>query len=137
MIYEGLLLPSYLFFYASFSPYVFVWQLSLEVFYKVFLSFLFFMFHVSALDCFEIYFIDFAIIIVPFSPLYSLQPCTPPPTSNLLLLSSCPWIIHISSLASPFPVLSLSTSLSILYLSFVLLIPCTFSPVLPLPPPHL
>ena len=39
-----------------------------------------------------------------FSPLYSPPPCTLPP-SNIPPLSSCPWIIHVSSLASPFPIL--------------------------------
>ena len=42
-----------------------------------------------------------------FSPLYSPPPCTLPP-SNIPPLSSCPWIIHVSSLASPFPILFLT-----------------------------
>ena len=33
-----------------------------------------------------------------FSPLYVLHPVSPPPASPFL--SSCPWVIHISSLAS-------------------------------------
>ena len=50
----------------------------------------------------KIYFIDYAIIVVPFSPHYSSPPCTPllpsfPP------FSSRPWVIHIHSLASTFP----------------------------------
>ena len=42
-----------------------------------------------------------------FSTLYSPPPCTPlpPPFSHL---SSCPWVVHISSLASPFPILLLT-----------------------------
>ena len=35
-----------------------------------------------------------------FSPLYLPPPCTPP----VPLTSSCPWVVHISSLASPFPI---------------------------------
>ena len=43
-----------------------------------------------------------------FSPLYSPQPCTslPPASPDL---SSCPWVIHISSLAFPFPLLFLTS----------------------------
>ena len=39
-------------------------------------------------------------------PLYSPLPCTPPPT-RVPPFSSCPWVVHISSLASPFPTLFL------------------------------
>ena len=53
---------------------------------------------------FKIYFIDYAITVVPFfPPLYSPLPCTSPP--SFPHLTSCPWVIHISSLASPFPIL--------------------------------
>ena len=82
---------------------------------------------------FLIYFIDYAITIVPFSPLYSPPHCTPPSTCIPPPLSSCPWVIHISSLASTFPILTFS--LSIFYLPFMLLILCTFSRSLPLPLP--
>ena len=44
-----------------------------------------------------------------FLPLYSPPPCTPPPTSIPFPLSSCPWVVHISSLASPFPILFLTS----------------------------
>ena len=44
-----------------------------------------------------------------FSPHYSPPPCTPLPPSFPPALSSCPWIIYISSLASPFPILSLTS----------------------------
>ena len=63
---------------------------------------------------FLIYFIDYAITVAPFSHLYSLMPCTPPPTRIPPSLSSCPWVVHINSLASTFP---------ILYLTY----PCLFS----------
>ena len=43
-----------------------------------------------------------------FSPLYSSPPCTPLPPL-LLHLSSCPWVMHISSLASPFTMLFLTS----------------------------
>ena len=57
---------------------------------------------------FKIYFIDYAITVVPFLPLYSPLPCMPPPTC-IPLFSSCPWVIHISSLASTFPILFLTS----------------------------
>ena len=41
-----------------------------------------------------------------FSPLSPPPPCIP--TSSIPLLSSCPWIVQISSLASPFPILFLT-----------------------------
>ena len=42
-----------------------------------------------------------------FSPFHSPLPCTAP--SSLPPIGSCPWIIHISSLASPFPILFLTS----------------------------
>ena len=65
-------------------------------------------------DClFKIYFIDYAITLAPFfSHLYSPPLCIPLPPS-FPHLRSCPWVIHIRSLVSPFP---------ILYLTF----PCIF-----------
>ena len=65
-------------------------------------------------EFFLLYFIDYAIrVVLLFSPLYSPLPCKPPPII-IPHLSSCPWVIHISSLASLFP---------ILFLTF----PCLFS----------
>ena len=66
----------------------------------------------------------------PFIPLHPAH--TLPPTFSPF--SSCPWVVHITSLASTFPILFL-TPLSIFYLPFMLLIPCTFPP--PPPPPLL
>ena len=58
--------------------------------------------------------------------------CSPPPCTLLPPAfpspSLYPWVIHVSSLASPFPILFL-TSPSILYLPFMLCLPCTFSPI--------
>ena len=88
------------------------------------LPFYFFLFSFIS---FLIYFIEYAITVVPFPGLYSPPPCTPflltfPP------FSSCPWVVHISSLAS-YTILTLP--LSIFYLPFMLLIPCTFYPISP------
>ena len=66
-----------------------------------------------------------------FSLLYSPPIYTPLPPS-FPHLSSCPWVIHLSSLASPFYIQFLTTPISILYLPFMLL-PCTFSPFSDLP----
>ena len=76
-------------------------------------------------------FIDYAITVVPFSPLHSTPSCTPPP-SHIPPYSSCPWVILKSSLAATFPTL---------FLPF----PCLFStyhlcylfsiPLPPSPPP--
>ena len=54
----------------------------------------------------KVYFIDYAITVVPifFSHL-STSAVHPPPSLMSPALSSCPWVIHIRSLASPFPIL--------------------------------
>ena len=76
---------------------------------------------------FKIYFIDYAITVVPFPPLIPLCPAHPlPPTFPPY--SSCLWVIHISSLASTFPTLFLTS-------------PCPFSTyhlcfLFPVPSPH-
>ena len=61
-----------------------------------------------------------------FIPLHPTRPSPP--------LISCLWVVHISSLASTFPILFLTPPPpSIFYLPFMLLILCTFPPSLPLP----
>ena len=78
----------------------------------------------------NIYFIDYAITVVPiFLPLppstWYLIPSGNPP------LSSYSWVMHISSLATPFPILFLTSPCLLSVYQFVLLNPCTFSPILP------
>ena len=47
---------------------------------------------------FKVYFIDYAITVVPFfSPLYSAPLCTPP-LSSISPLRSYPWVVHTSFL---------------------------------------
>ena len=58
---------------------------------------------------FKIYFIDYAITVVPSFLLYTPF-CPAPPLPALPPLSSCPWVIHIISLASSFPILFLTSS---------------------------
>ena len=84
---------------------------------------------------FKIYFINYAITVVPIFPLCPAPPSTSIPSTNSLSLSSCPWVMHISSLASPFPTLYLTYPCLFCTYQFVLLIPCTFSLFSPLPLP--
>ena len=65
--------------------------------------------------------------------------CLPPPQtlipSSYPPPSSCPWVMHISSLASPFHIPFLTSPCILCTYQFMLLNPCTFSPILPLSPP--
>ena len=79
-------------------------------------------------------FIDYAITVVPFPPFTQLHPANPlPPT--VPPYSSCPWVIHISSLASTFPRLFLPSPYfpPMIYATFSLYL----SPLFPLPTPLL
>ena len=80
--------------------------------------------------CLFLIYFDYAITVVPFPSLYSPSCCTPLPPA-FSPLSSCPRVIHRSSSTSTFPILFFTSS-SILYLPFMLLTCCTFSPI-PLP----
>ena len=84
---------------------------------------------------FNTYFIDYAITVVPIFPL-----CAPPPgtpiSSSHPLFSSYPWVIHFSSLATPFPTLFLTSPCLFCTYQFLLFNPYTFLPTLPLPPPN-
>ena len=53
-----------------------------------------------------LYFIDYAFTVLPFFPFVSLHP-VPLFPSAILPLSSCPWVVHVNSLASSFPILFL------------------------------
>ena len=82
----------------------------------------------------KVYFVDYAIMVVPFfstlfpSALYPMPPSFPH-------LSSRPWVVHISSLASPFPMLYLTSScLCCTYLlCFLFSVPFPPSALLPHP----
>ena len=68
-----------------------------------------------------------------FPPLYLPPPCTTPPTSiPLTPLSSCSWIIHISSLAYPFPILFLTSPCLFLTYHLCFVFPVPFLPFFPL-----
>ena len=75
-----------------------------------------------------LYFVDCAITVVPF--FFSF--CTPHlaspfPPATPLPFSSYPWVIHVSSLASPFPILFLTSSS--LFCSYQLCMIPTHSPL--------
>ena len=79
------------------------------------------------------YFIDHAITVflvfltfIPLCPVHPLPPSFPQ-------LTSCPWVIHINCLASPFPILFLTSPVYFVPTN-MLLIPCTFSLILSPPP---
>ena len=74
---------------------------------------------------FFLYCIDYTIPVVPvFVPLPP-PPGIPFPSSNPLL-SSCPWVMHLSSLASPFPVLFLTSPCLFCSYQLCFLIPTPF-----------
>ena len=67
----------------------------------------------------------------PFTPLRPTHPLPP----SFPAFSSCPWVIHISSLTSPFPILFLPSPclFSTYHLCYLFSVP--FLPFLPLPLP--
>ena len=81
---------------------------------------------------FVIYFVDYAITVVPFSPPLFPSTLHTPPICLPSALSSHPWVVHISSLASPFPILFLPSPclFSTIYATYS---PVPFSPLSPSP----
>ena len=65
--------------------------------------------------------------ISPFIPLYPAHPSHP----HSPRLSSCPWVIHISSLASPFPILFLTSPYLFCTYHLCFLFPVPFPPLTP------
>ena len=69
-----------------------------------------------------------------FSPLYCPSGLYLPPSSILALpLSSCPWVVHRSSLASLFPILFLTSPYLFCTYQLCFLFPIPFSPFPPSP----
>ena len=79
------------------------------------------------------------IMLLQLSPFFS--PHYPPPFRTILLTlqhhphSSRPWVVHISSLASPFPILFLTFPCLFSTYHLCFLFPVPFLPVLPFPSP--
>ena len=68
-----------------------------------------------------------------FPPSLPSTQYSPIPSSNPSV-SSCPWLMHISSLATLFPVLFLTSPCLFCTYQCVLLNLCIFSPIFPFPP---
>ena len=75
-------------------------------------------------------FIDYAITVVPLPPLHSTPSCPPPPPT-FPPYSSCPWVIHINSLASTFPILFLPYPYLFSTYHLCYLLPLPFPPLSP------
>ena len=71
------------------------------------------------------------------SQFFPLCPLPPAPLfpSAMSLLSSCPWVVHISSLASPFPIQFLTSPCLFCTYHLGFLCPVSLSPFLLPPPP--
>ena len=65
----------------------------------------YFFFHFLSIFCWLCYY-SCPIFFLPFIPLH---PASCPHPAFLPTLSSCPWVVHISFLASPFPILFLTS----------------------------
>ena len=78
---------------------------------------------------FKIYFIDYALTVVPF--FLHPPPCTLPFTS-ISRLSSCPQVVLVSYLASPFPTLFLTSPCLFCTYHLCFLFPVPFPPFFPL-----
>ena len=98
----------------------------------LFLPQFFFICEISAFSAyyyyFLIYFIYYAIIVVPFFLPFIFLHLVPRFPSSFLLISSCSWVIHVSSSASP--LLTLFLTSPCLFCSYYL---CFLFPV-PFPP---
>ena len=53
----------------------------------------------------KLYFLDYAITVVPILSLFPLHPAHPTPSGDPPHYCSRPWVMRISSLAAPFPIL--------------------------------
>ena len=90
---------------------------------------------VSVCIPFLLYVIDYVFQLSQCLPLCPLPPSTPSLLPSIPPLSSCPWVVHISSLASSFPILFLTSHLPVCSVSTKLyfLIPAPFPPFSPFP----
>ena len=70
--------------------------------------------------------VPFFFLFIHLCPIPSFSPALPPP-------SSCPWVIHVSSLASPFPILFLTSPCLFCTYHSCFLLPAPFPPSSPLP----
>ena len=78
---------------------------------------------------FKLYFIVYVITIVPISPLASLPPAPPPTPSGSPHTGSCPWVMCVGSLATPFPIVYFTSPWLFCNYLFVLISSHTSSPI--------
>ena len=83
----------------------------------------------------KLYFTDYAITVVPIFYVCPLPPGTLYSLRQSLHHCSCPWVMCISSLATPFSALYFISPWLFCNYLFVLLNPLTSSPILLHPPP--
>ena len=91
---------------------------------------------INLIGIFKIIFYYYAITVISIFPL-----CTPPPSTPCFLRQffyhcACPWVMCLSALTTPFPILYFTSPWLFCDYLFVVLNPLTSSP-LPLNPPHL
>ena len=84
---------------------------------------------------FKVYFIDYAITVVPIFPPLLSSTWYSPSLQQSCPLSSCPGVLHISSLISPFPVLSLTFLCLFCTYQICFVFPVPFPPFSPFPLP--
>ena len=85
-----------------------------------------------------IFFIDYAITVVPIIPHFSPSvryPPFPPASPPTHTLSSCPWVVQVTFLVSPFPILFLTSPCLFCTYHLYFLIPAPFLPFSPFPLP--
>ena len=85
----------------------------------------------------KLYFTDYASTVVLIFPPLPAPSSTPHSLRQSIHLCSCPWVMHVSSLATPFPILYFTSPWLFCNYIFVLLNPFTSSPIPPQPPSHL
>ena len=81
------------------------------------------------------FFIDYAITVVLIFPLCTPSTQNPPLPQAIPHHCSCPWVMHISSLTTPCPILYFTSPWLFCTYLFVLLNPLNFSPIHPHSPP--
>ena len=92
--------------------------------------------HQPGQDCFLKYI--FLIMLLQLSQYFQPLPTStqdPPSLQQPPCLSSCPWVVHISSLASPFPILFLTFPCLFCTYQLCFLFPVPFPPFFPFPLP--
>ena len=88
--------------------------------------------HGTFSQIFKVYFVDYVITVAPIFPLCPLCQVLPFPPA-IPTLSVCPWVVHVSSLASPFPILFFTSPCLFCTYQLYFLFPAPFSPFSLLP----